>query len=175
MELSIRALNDQVKILTSQLVVAPYHLYPTPQSEGHPPTPMDTVSNWRQMTPIANPDTPPSPLHSVLTPDEQLQEILPTPISPQHQPLQQLQMPPFQAQQPAPPRAQSPRDTPTEDWEKVFLQVFSSPDSRTLIKTLAHCPAEQVMPLDGPLLVSQTVLLSIIHKVCSLRSFPASC
>jgi hypothetical protein len=189
MELSIRALTDQVKTLTAQRSVTPYHpshrSSPAPipvhlrqQSQNYSPMPMDkmaNVSNWQQMAATAKPDIPPNPLHSVLPPHQQLQGSLPVPMNPQHQPPQQLQTHTFQAQQQAPPPAQYRRDTPTEDWEKVFLQALSSPDIRTLRETLAHCPADKVMPLSGPLLVGQTIVLSVIHKVCSLRLFPASC
>jgi hypothetical protein len=96
-------------------------------------------------------------------------------MNPQHQPAQQLQAHPFQAQQQAPAPAQYHRDTPTEDWEKVFLQALSSTDIRALRETLAHCPADKVMPLGGPLLVGQTIVLSVIHKVCSLHFFPGLC
>ena len=87
------------------------------------------------------------------------------PKSPQHQPTQQLQTHPFQYH----------NDTPSKDWEKALLQALSSTDTRALHDTLAHCPADKVMPLGGPLLVGQTAVLSLIHKVRPLRFFPASC
>lgn len=181
MELSIRALTDQVKTLTSQRSVTPYHpshrSSPAPipahlrQQQGtySPMDKMANVSSWQQMATTAKQDVPPNPLHSILPQHQQLQGSLPVPINPQHQPPQQLQSHPFQTQQQAPPPpAQYRRDTPTEDWEKVFLQALSSPDIRSLREILAHCPADKVMPLSGPLLVGQTIVLSVIHKVCSL-------
>ena len=176
MELSIRALTDQVKSLSTQRSVTPYH--PSHRSSPAPIpvhmrqqsttySPMDkmaNVSNWQQMASTTKQDVATSSLHSGL-PHQQLQGSLPVPMNPQHQAPQQLQSHPFQNQQQVPPQAQYRRDTPTEDWEKVFLQALSSPDIRSLREILAHCPADKVMPLSGPLLVGQTIVLSVIHKV----------
>jgi len=84
-------------------------------------------------------------------------------MNPQHQPAQQHSFQPQQQQGPA--SSQYRRDTPTEDWEKAFLQALSSPDIRPLREILTRCPADKVMPLNGPLLVGQTIILSVIHKV----------
>lgn len=63
------------------------------------------------------------------------------------------------------PQPQYRHETPTEDWEKVFLQALSAPDIRSLREVLLNCPADKVMPLNGPLLVTQTIVLSVIHKL----------
>jgi len=82
---------------------------------------------------------------------------------------------PFRTEQQASPTSQDYRDTPTEDWGKVFVRALSSPYIRALREILAHCPADKVMPLGGPLLVDQTIVLSVINKVCSQPYFTALC
>lgn len=176
MELSIRSLTDQVKNLSAQRSVTPYHpshrSSPAPipvhmrqQSTNYSPMDkMATVTNWQQLSTPTKQDIPPNPMHAGIQ-HQQLQGSLPVPMNPQHQAPQQLQPHPFQNQQQVQPQPQYRHDTPTEDWEKVFLQALSSPDIRSLREILAHCPADKVMPLGGPLLVGQTIILSVIHKV----------
>lgn len=181
MELSIRTLTDQVKTLTTQRSVTPYHMQshrssPAPipaHLRQQPPAPthgqidkLASIGAWQQMSSGLKPEAPaPQPLANV----PQSYQALPAPMSmpPQNQyapPPQQLPVHPVPAPLANVQMPQYRHDTP-EDWEKVFLQALSNSDIRALRETLAHCPADKVMPLNGPLLVGQTIILSVIHKL----------
>ncbi|KAG8820860.1 hypothetical protein FRC17_010001 [Serendipita sp. 399] len=180
MELSIRNLTDQVKSLNSQRSVTPYHV----QSHRSSPAPipphlrqqqglgqidkMASISSW-QMSSGLKPDVPITsgvgaplnlppnfPPHPSLAPTVPQQTQYSAPQAGTSHTLQ-APLPPIQA-------PQYRHDTP-EDWEKIFLQAISNPDIRPLREVLAHCPADKVMPLNGPLLVGQSIVLSVIHKL----------
>jgi hypothetical protein len=179
MELSIRSLTEQVKTLTAQRSGTPYHV----QSHRSSPVPipvhlrqptnnypqMDKMANintWQQMSSAVKPDMPSGQGMSTVPPQPHHQTSLPAaPISQQNQYNQPQAIQPLamQAQQPQVPQYR--HETPTEDWEKIFLQALSNPDIRALRDVLAYAPADKVMPLNGTLLVTQTIILSVIHKV----------
>lgn len=187
MELSIRSLTEQVKTLSAQRSNTPYHAQshrssPAPlpvhirgqQSQVYPAMDkMANISSWQQISAATKPDMPVQSTHQNMP---QHQSSMPMPMPNQAQygaPPQQLgQLSPHSYQtQPPPQQPQFQVDRP-EEWEKTFLSALSTPDNRALREVLATCPADKVMPLNGPLLVGQTIVLSVIHKACVLRSAP---
>jgi hypothetical protein len=177
MELSIRSLTEQVKAISGNRSNTPYHVQshrssPAPlpvhirQQQGTNYPPMDKVPNigsWQQMAASSKPEIPGQPVHQNLPPH---QSSLPIPLGPSapYPPQQQIAAHGFPVPQPPVQQSQYQQDRP-EEWEKAFLTALSSPDIRPLRELLAQCPADKVMPLNGPLLVGQTIVLSVIHKV----------
>ena len=183
MELSIRSLTDQVKNLASQRAVTPYHQQshrsspaPIPVHLRQPqPAPthgqiekLASIGAWHQMSTGLKPEVPAPQAHNNVPQSYQPHPPAPMSMPPQSQYSTPQQIPVHSVAAPLPnvPMPQYRHDTP-EDWEKVFLQALSNADIRALRETLAHCPADKVMPLNGPLLVGQTIILSVIHKVCT--------
>jgi hypothetical protein len=126
---------------------------------------MANISAWQVNSAVLKPEMPMGQNHPNIPPPHQ--GSLPVPQAMYQPPLQ----PPSHALQNPPqtiPQPQYRHDTPTEDWEKVFLQALSAPDIRALREVLLNCPADKVMPLNGPPLVTQTIVLSVIHKVCGI-------
>jgi len=115
------------------------------------------------MAASSKPEIPGQPVHQNLPPH---QSSLPIPLGPSapYPPQQQIAAHGFPVPQPPVQQSQYQQDRP-EEWEKAFLTALSSPDIRPLRELLAQCPADKVMPLNGPLLVGQTIVLSVIHKV----------
>jgi hypothetical protein len=56
--------------------------------------------------------------------------------------------------------------TPSEDWDSVYLKVLTSQDANRLRSLLSRTNPEVVLPLNGPPLVSQAVILTLVHRVC---------
>lgn len=175
MELSIRSLADQVKTLSGQRSVTPYHMQshrssPAPipphlRQPAQPYAPMDKMANigsWQMGSTAVKQEMPMAQGHPNLTPQHQGSLPIPQTI---YQPPSQPPSHSLQNQAQALPQPQYRHETPTEDWEKVFLQALSAPDIRAFREVLLNCPADKVMPLTGPLLVTQTIVLSVIHKV----------
>lgn len=71
----------------------------------------------------------------------------------------------------AQPRSQQTEIKTTPDtsdtWESVFLPAVLSEDLRDLQILLARTNADVVMPLEGPGPLSQPVILTAMHRVCS--------
>jgi hypothetical protein len=83
-------------------------------------------------------------------------------------------VPPNIAQAQAPPQPVLPSMTggsgsemKTENWDETYVEVLGTQDPRQLRELLARSNPEVIMPLNahGPL--SQAVVLTLIHRVCS--------
>lgn len=77
-------------------------------------------------------------------------------------------------QQDAPSQSQSKRTPPTynpnapkqpESWDSVYLDVLGSHDPAKLQDLLGRTNPDEILPKNGPQLVSQAVVLSLVHRV----------
>lgn len=71
---------------------------------------------------------------------------------------------------PQPPPTQTSQDrTPppikAEQWDEVYLGVLQTQDATKLQDLLGHTNPDVIMPLSGPCLVSQAVILTLVHRV----------
>lgn len=62
-----------------------------------------------------------------------------------------------------------------DQWDEVYLNVLQSQDAGKLRDLLSHTNPEVIMPLNGPNLVSQAVILTLIHRVSLCIVYDASC
>lgn len=69
----------------------------------------------------------------------------------------------------APPQQQPPSDrTPPikpEQWDDIYLGVLHTQDASKLRELLSRTNPDLIMPLNGPSLVSQAVILTLVHRV----------
>ena len=72
--------------------------------------------------------------------------------------------------QPPPSQPQSERSPPIkpEQWDEIYLGVLHTQDAAKLRDLLSHTNPELIMPLNGPSLVSQAVILTLVHRVSVL-------
>jgi hypothetical protein len=74
-----------------------------------------------------------------------------------------------QASHPAslPPPAQADRTPPVkpEQWDEIYLEVLHQQDPTKLRELLARTNPELILPSSGPPLVSQAVILTLVHRV----------
>jgi hypothetical protein len=69
---------------------------------------------------------------------------------------------------PPPPQPISQDRSPPikhDQWDEVYLNILQSQDASKLRDLLSHTNPEVIMPLNGPSLVSQAVILTLIHRV----------
>jgi hypothetical protein len=52
-----------------------------------------------------------------------------------------------------------------EQWDEAYLSVLQTQDGKKLQDLLARTNPEVIMPLNGPCLVSQAVILTLVHRV----------
>lgn len=174
LEHSVRALQEQVKFLTGNSNV-PRHL------------------QQQQQQPQNSPSGPPAPLQSNIQPPHLHQSTMPPnpPVptyGPQnHMPFQAPppQQPPMQQQwyntiaapqashpatipQPPPTQPAIERSPPVkaDQWDEIYLGVLHAQEPGKLRDLLARTDPDLVLPLNGQLLVSQAVVLTLIHRVC---------
>lgn len=69
--------------------------------------------------------------------------------------------------QPPPQQSQQERTPPikADQWDDIYLGVLHTQDPAKLRELLSHTNPELIMPLNGPTLVSQAVLLTLVHRV----------
>src|SRR5262249_47230818 len=73
---------------------------------------------------------------------------------------------------PQPTQPSQERSTPPikpDEWDEVYLGVLQTQDAAKLQDLLAHTSPALIMPLNGPCLVSQEVILTRIHRVSYLH------
>lgn len=58
--------------------------------------------------------------------------------------------------------------TSTDDWDTVYLDVLTSQDVNRLRSLLSRTNPEIVLPLNGPPLVSQAVILTLVHRLSGI-------
>jgi hypothetical protein len=75
--------------------------------------------------------------------------------------------------QPPPQQSQQNQSPPikADQWDEIYLGVLHTQDASKLRELLSHTNPELIMPLNGPALVSQAVILTLVHRVRGLLFF----
>ncbi|PFH50051.1 hypothetical protein AMATHDRAFT_41111 [Amanita thiersii Skay4041] len=72
--------------------------------------------------------------------------------------------------QPPPQTITQERTSPIkhDQWDEIYLSVLQTQDAVKLRDLLSHTNPEVIMPLNGPSLVSQAVVLTLIHRLSAM-------
>ncbi|KAK7049242.1 hypothetical protein VNI00_005843 [Paramarasmius palmivorus] len=180
---TVQALSDQVKYMSlNQTGSALHHIQQAPQPHHGSPAGSGSSninqSHLRQPNVQANlppPSTQVSPNNYSVP-----HGTYPPPPPPQVQPQQSMLSHPWlsnnivapQASHPAipPPAPQAERTPPIkpEQWDEIYLGVLHTQDATKLRDLLAHTNPEVIMPLQGQVLVSQAVILTLVHRLSAM-------
>jgi hypothetical protein len=177
LEHTVRVLNDQVKFLSAQAAQpVPNHHIQQQVQQGPQSSPANNLPGGG---PIPRQPLPPVPQGPSAYPPHPYQTA-PAPI-PQQQPpsataVQQQQQPWFniaapQASHPATIPQPQPERTPpikAEQWDDIYLGVLHTQDPAKLRDLLSHSNPDIIMPLNGPSLVSQAVILTLVHRLSAI-------
>jgi hypothetical protein len=159
-------LTDQIKFLTLN---ASSHLLqprssPAPSSSGQSQGTMVNPSQYRH------------PGHSSTT-TQVPQSSYPQSYGPYQQQIPPIHGPSWFNTSIAAPQASHPTAPPpvqshsphsqTEEWDDTYLSVLGTQDLRQLRELLARSNPEVTMPLNGTPPLSQAVILTLVHRVCS--------
>ncbi|KAL4268655.1 Enhancer of mRNA-decapping protein 4 WD40 repeat region domain-containing protein [Pleurotus pulmonarius] len=180
LEHTVRALSEQVKFLTmnsSSSGPAPMHHLPQVQQNHNSPGPSiqhgPTNMTQQHMRPAAQNMPPPAPQpptnygHNNFSPQTQ-------PPAPLHTAWYSNSIAAPQASHPATlpqPNPQPQERTPVtppvkpEQWDEIYLGVLHTQDTTKLRDLLMHTNPDVIMPLNGPVLVSQAVILTLVHRL----------
>ncbi|KAH6918752.1 hypothetical protein BKA70DRAFT_1248170 [Coprinopsis sp. MPI-PUGE-AT-0042] len=184
LDLTVRALSDQVKFLTMNLsspVNHAHHIQSVPQSQGSPAGSMQPGLGPVHRQPPQQMNTQPSSSYS----HPQQYGPAPPPPAPQPQPAQgpvhqqwfgiaapQASHPatiPQPIPQPAPqPQAERSPPIKPDQWDEIYLGVLHTQNSLKLRDLLSHTNPDVIMPLNGQPLVSQAVILTLVHRLASI-------
>lgn len=66
---------------------------------------------------------------------------------------------------PAHPQPQRSPSIPPDQWDEMYLSVLHTQDTNKLRELLATTDPDMIMPLNGNSLVSQAVILTLVHRV----------
>lgn len=201
LERTVRSLSEQVKYLTINTAppqISTLHHLQQPQqaqntSAGPPPSQLQSSvsgpSHLRSIN-LAPPSNPAPPTYTQpLPPFQQApqpsihQQWYSSIAAPQASHPATIPQPPSTTSQdektPPPPKpsssgtatATASTATSTEDWDTIYLDVLTSQDVNRLRSLLSRTNPEIVLPLNGPALVSQAVILTLVHRVCFVPCF----
>ncbi|KXN90514.1 hypothetical protein AN958_04186 [Leucoagaricus sp. SymC.cos] len=182
LEHSVKMLSDQVKFLSLNTTGSMNHLQQSSQSHNSP-GPLPPVqgphgqSHLRQQQNI--PPVNPQPQNYPHSSYSQQQPPPPHQPPPPPPAMHNAWFPPTiaapQASHPAtipqPPPAQQERSTPQikpDEWDEVYLGVLQTQDAAKLQDLLGHTNPDLIMPLSGPCLVSQAVILTLVHRLSAV-------
>ncbi|KAK1224473.1 hypothetical protein PQX77_012647 [Marasmius sp. AFHP31] len=175
LERSVRSLTDQVRFLTLNHPPTSgplHHLQQGPQPHGSPSG--SSVSSSMNQPLHRQPNAASGPSSNIPVNHGNYQS------PPQGPPPQQMMTQQWfnaniaapQASHPAtlPNPTQSERTPPikAEQWDEIYLGVLHTQDSAKLRDLLAHTNPELIMPLNGQVLVSQAVILTLVHRLSAL-------
>jgi len=187
LERTVRTLSEQVKFLTMNAPPPPASLHHISQ----PQTAQNTPAGPTNAPPAGNVN--PSHLRQVNIPPSNAP--VPTYVQ-SHPPFQQPPppQPPIHQQwyaSIAAPQATHPATLPqatasgpqqertppvkTDQWDEKYLGVLHSQDPAKLRDLLSRTNPDLVLPLNGPPLVSQAVILTLIHRVRNMSFFRTYC
>ncbi|CAA7267926.1 unnamed protein product [Cyclocybe aegerita] len=178
LEHTVRALSEQVKYLSMN---APppilHHLQPTQQPQNSPGGPPPQLQANLGPSHLRQANIPPvnAPTGYTQTHPAQFQQPPPQQQQPPVQPWYNTIAAP-QASHPAtipqpPPSAPQPDRTPPikpDQWDEIYLGVLHSQDQTKLRDLLLRTNPDLVLPLNGPPLVSQAVILTLIHRLSAV-------
>ncbi|KAF9072939.1 hypothetical protein BDP27DRAFT_1360693 [Rhodocollybia butyracea] len=190
LERTVRALSDQVKFMSMNLTGSALHQI------QHPPPNHGSPSSAVSQQPALNQMNQPPPNHrqaslqSMTSTSSQLTSQMPSHLQTYPMPQGNSYHPPQAAQAqwfghtiaapqashpvvpppPAHPQAQPQRSPsiPPDQWDEMYLSVLHTQDSNKLRELLATTDPEAIMPLNGTSLVSQAVILTLVHRLASI-------
>ncbi|KAJ7582598.1 hypothetical protein C8J56DRAFT_955205 [Mycena floridula] len=169
---TVRALNDQVKFLSMNAAPPMHHLQQQPlqhQTSGGP-------GQQNVNTTMRQPNIQPSMQPNMNVQHQQSQPNYQSYQQPA-QPLPQTWFSPIaapQASHPATlPQAPPPQTEPSptikaDQWDEIYLGVLHTQDATKLRELLSHTNPELIMPTNGTPLVSQAVILTLVHRLSAL-------
>jgi hypothetical protein len=179
LEHGVRALAEQVKFLSMNPATAPpstLHQFQQPQQVRNSPGPsvqqhpQATNAHLRQqnMPPPQQPQNYPGPHNFPQPPPPPVMHPAwygPAIAAPQASH-------PATIPQPPPPPVQQERTPPikADQWDDVYLGVLHTQDPSKLRELLSHTNPDLIMPLNGPTLVSQAVMLTLVHRLSAVIS-----
>jgi hypothetical protein len=158
-----------------------------------PAAPPSSIHQFQQPQPVHNSPVP-SQQHPQAANPHLRQQNMPPPPQPQNYPHNFQQQPPPPVMHPAwygppiaapqashpatmpqpPPQQSQQNQSPpikADQWDEIYLGVLHTQDASKLRELLSHTNPELIMPLNGPALVSQAVILTLVHRVRGLRFF----
>ena len=165
MEQSIRALSEQIKLL-SIVPPVPHSNLPTRSSPGAPSSGQFGSSNMMQMGPMHHRQPPQIPgitgqhqnFSAFQQPTPPSSQWYGSPVTSHHSSHSQMQA-----------ISQSPSSQTTsgrtEDWDDTYLAVLGTQDLKQLRELLARSSPDVVMPNSGNGPLSQAVMLTLVHRV----------
>ncbi|KAH9484164.1 hypothetical protein JR316_0003644 [Psilocybe cubensis] len=180
LEHTVRTMAEQMKFLSMSGPQALHHIQPPPQqvqgsSGGQPVGPQQPTMNTSH---LRQPNIPPS--NPPVAPYQQQHP----PFQPAPPPQAQPQMhqtwynsiaapqPSHPAQLPQAPVSQSQQErTPPpkpDQWDESYLGVLHSQDPNKLRELLSRTNPDLVFPLNGTPLVSQAVILTLVHRLSTV-------
>ncbi|KAF5373132.1 hypothetical protein D9758_001691 [Tetrapyrgos nigripes] len=171
LERTIRALSDQVKYLSmNQPSGLLHHIQPSSQTHNSPGSGVSSnqpPSHLRQQN-LPPSNMPPSATSQVSSSfSSNFQPQGPPPVQPQWFPTP-IAAP--QASHPAtilqpPPQADRSPPIKSDQWDEIYLSVLHTQDISKLRELLARTNPELIMPLNSQPLVSQAVILTLVHRL----------
>ncbi|KAF9001924.1 hypothetical protein BDQ17DRAFT_1357730 [Cyathus striatus] len=182
LEHTVRTLSEQVKYLSMNTSGSLHHLPPSQKAQHSPglgvtqiPSNIGQPSHMRpqNIPPPNNPPPPPNYAHNV--PSYQP----PSQPPPMHSQWFGANIAAPQASHPAtlPPtlpsqsqQQQQERSSPIkpDQWDEMYLGVLHTQDAGKLRDLLSRTNPELVMPLNGSSLVSQAVILTLLHRLSAV-------
>jgi len=177
LEHTVRTLSDQVKFLSINST-GPLHMLQQPQARNSPTTAVQANLNQphhRQQTQAQPSQTAPSYSHNLGNFQQQPQPPPPPPpvmhgawysagiAAPQASHPATLPQPP-----PSQPHSERSPPIKPEQWDEIYLGVLHTQDAAKLRDLLSHTNPELIMPLNGPSLVSQAVILTLVHRLSAV-------
>lgn len=179
LEHTVRTLSDQVKFLSMNPPAPHHHLQQTQPSQSSPGANVPQLQGSINQSHVRQqnlPPVPPAPASYNHPSHANFQQ----PTQPMHAPwygasiaAPQASHPATIPQPPPPTQTQAERTPPIkpEQWDEIYLGVLHTQDASKLRDLLSHTNPEVIMPLNGVSLVSQAVILTLVHRVCDLPSY----
>ncbi|KAJ3889320.1 hypothetical protein GG344DRAFT_51895 [Lentinula edodes] len=183
LERNVRALSDQVKFMSMNLTGSALH-----QIQHQQPVHGSPASGVSQQSGLTQLNQPPANHRQASMQSIQSSSQLPPSYSmgnqassyppPQAvQPQQQWYNHPIAAPQashpavpppPAHPQSQPSPSIPPDQWDEMYLSVLHTQDTNKLKELIASTDPELIIPLNGTPLVSQAVILTLVHRLSSI-------
>jgi hypothetical protein len=70
-----------------------------------------------------------------------------------------------------PPQPERTPPIKADQWDEIYLGVLHTQEPSKLRDLLAHSNPDVIMPLSGQALVSQAVILTLVHRVCTVALY----
>ncbi|KAJ6606531.1 hypothetical protein DFH09DRAFT_1299762 [Mycena vulgaris] len=179
LEHTVRTLAEQVKFLSLNPAAPPstLHQFQQPQQVHNSPVPsVQHVQPGNMAQPhVRQQNLPPAPQPQNYPHNFQQQQP-PPPVMHQAWYGPAIAAPqashPATMPQPPPPQSQQERTPPIkpDQWDEIYLGCLHTQDPTKLRELLLHTNPDLIMPLNGPTLVSQAVVLTLVHRLSAVIS-----